>query len=166
MLIEFNPKNLAFFPELFSDKTREMCKSCKRYSFKATCPPNVEKIEYYRKLISSYNNGVLLIEHFIIENKEQWRELGKSSSLVIHNKLLEERQRLLDEGKLAIIFGAGSCKYCSEICNLPCKHPDKSIVPLEATGMNVTYLVDLLTNIGIKFPVKEEFYRVGLILWD
>ena len=158
----FNPKILRKF---FSYKIRESCKSCKRYGKKATCPPNIESVDYYNKVLSSYKNGILIIEKFPVDNLENWQALGKESSLVIHKTLLKMREELLKQGKFAVIFGAGSCKNC-ETCAFPCRFPEKSVVPIEATGIDVVKLVKYATKINIVFPVTTDFYRVGIILFD
>jgi len=162
--IQFNPKILKHF---FSNKTREMCKTCKRYGKKATCPPYIDNIDYYKKTLSLYNKGILLIEKFRIEDKKNWVVLGKKSSLKIHKELLKIRSKFLKEGIFSIVFGAGSCKICLD-CNFPCKFPEESIIPVEGTGLNVIKLVYNISKINIKFPVEKQefFYRVGIVLYD
>lgn len=160
--IFFNPKILRKF---FSYKIRESCKSCKRYGKKATCPPHIESVDYYSKVLSSYKNGILIIERFAIDSLDNWKELGKQSSLIIHQTLTSMREVLLKHGKFAVLFGAGSCKNC-ETCAFPCRFPEKSVIPIEATGIDVVKLVKYATKIDITFPVTKDFYRVGLILWD
>ncbi len=161
----FNPKILNF-NNCFDLKARELCKSCKRYGKKATCPPYIESVEYYKKLLPTFNKGILIVEKFEITNPADWKELGKNSSLLILNKLKAIRQQLLNKGHFAVIFSAGSCKYCSDKCTFPCKHPEESAIPLEGTGIDVVYLVSKITKIELKFPVKKFFYRVGMVLYD
>ena len=158
--IQINPTKIPF-----SLKVREMCTSCKRYNTKATCPPYVENINYYKELFNSYKNGIVCYEKFECKDKNNWIEIGKHSSLVISNYLLKRREELFKEGHYFIsVFGAGSCKLCPT-CSFPCRHPQKAIIPLEATGVDV---VQLMKNclIDIKFPIKDVFYRIGLILYD
>jgi len=139
MEISINPKTDL----IFDDKVREMCKSCKRYGKKATCPPYVESVAYYKKLLRRYQNCKLYYEKFNSSDKKRWRELGKRSSLEIHMKLLEERDKLFELGHYFVaIFGAGSCKLCDK-CFFPCKSPDKSIIPF-----------------------RDSYYRIGAIFYD
>lgn len=159
---KFNPKIIE---EFFNHKIRELCKSCKRYGQKATCPPYIESVDFYRKLLPSYKKGILLINKFKIDNIKNWKTLGKNSSLVIHKELLKIRTELLKDNKFAIIFGAGSCKNC-EKCQFPCRFPEKSVVPLEGTGLDVVKTVNKITKITIKFPVEKYFYRVGAVFYD
>jgi len=161
---KFNPKLLTGF---FDEKIRENCKSCKRYGKKATCPPNVDSIKYYRTLLPRYSHGILLVEKFIIDDLANWIKLGTNSSLTIHKELLKIRKQLLQEGKFALIFGAGSCKNCTN-CSFPCKFPEKSVIPVEGTGIDVVEMVDCITKIKIAFPVEKQnyFYRIGVVLYD
>jgi len=161
---KFNPKILIGF---FDYKIREMCKSCKRYGKKATCPPYIDSIEYYKKVLPFYTKGILLVEKFNIDDIKNWKKLGKKSSIVIHNELLLMRNKFLQKGTLTIIFGAGSCKLC-QTCQFPCRFPEKSIIPIEGTGLDVIQIVFKITKIQIKFPVEKQgyFYRIGMILYD
>lgn len=159
--VEFNPSILQ---DCFTLKAREMCKFCKRYGFKSSCPPNVESVEYYKKLLPSYKNGICYYELFT--SSKDWVKTGKESSLVIHNKLLKKRDDLFSQGHTFInAFGAGSCKLCDK-CAYPCRHPEKSLIPLEGTGINVVWFMKKAFDIDVEFPIKNELYRIGIILYD
>jgi len=147
---------------VFDLKVREMCKFCKRYGKKATCPPHIDSFEYYSRLLPRYAYGIFYYEKFTTEG--DYFELGRNSSLKIHKKILSERNRLFEGGHYFIVgFGAGSCKLC-ERCSFPCSIPEKALIPLEASGINI---VEILGKKGIKldFPVKEHFYRVGALFY-
>ena len=161
-LISFNPKILK---EFFSDKVREYCKSCKRYGSKAQCPPHIEAVSYYKGVLPKFKHGALVFKKFLIENPENWKELGVSSSKEIQDKLFAIRAKLLSDGHFGICYGAGSCKQCDS-CTFPCRQPDKSIIPLEGTGLNVIDAIYKITKLKLVFPVKDYFYRIGIILWD
>ena len=125
----------------FNLKTRESCKNCKRYGFRATCPPHVEEVEYYHRVLRTYSYGTLYYAQTQIDDKNNWEKIGKETSLEIHNKLIEVRNNLFSENCFYVnIFGAGSCKLCKE-CSFPCRTPQLSIIPLEATGVNVVELM-------------------------
>jgi len=162
--IKFNPKILKKF---FTHKTREMCKSCKRYGKKPTCPPYIDSVDYYKKILPSYDKGILLIEKFDIDDKKNWKRLGKESSLIIHKRLSAIRSKFLKKGVFAIIFGAGSCKICPT-CQFPCRFPEKSIIPIEGTGLNIIKVIYNITKIKLIFPVEKQnfFYRIGMVLYD
>jgi len=159
-VVNIQPSQLCF-----DIKVQEMCKSCKRYGTKASCPPYIESVEYYKKLLPSYKHGILYYERFKVTDKTQWRKLGASSSLKIHNHLLKVRNELIQQGHYFVeVFGAGSCKMCAK-CTFPCHQPDKSITPLEGTGVNIFKLLKKL-NIPFVFPIKDSFLRVGVVLYD
>ena len=158
---DFNPKKDL----IFDLKVCEACKSCKRYGLTGCCPPIIGNFEYYQKLLKRYANGKLFVEKYLVTDKSQWKEIGRSSSLNLHKTLIKEREQLLNKGHyFNVILGGGSCKYC-EKCSIPCTMPQFRAIPIEATGVNV---VATLKKIGIiiKFPVKKELYRVGMLLWD
>jgi predicted metal-binding protein len=159
-------KNLTPKTDLiFSIKVCEACKSCRRYGLTGCCPPVIGSFEYYKKLLKQYEHGKLFIEQFVIDDVANWKQLGKDSSLELHKVLLEERKKLLDKGHyFNVILGGGSCKWCEE-CSVPCKQPQFRAIPIEATGINVVATLAKM-SLNIKFPVKNKFYRVGLLLWD
>ncbi len=159
--IIINPETIPFDP-----KVREMCKTCKRYSSKATCPPHTESVEYYKKTLRRYKNGIIWYDTFECADLTEWQTVGKESSLAIHHKLLSERERLFSEGHYLIaIFGAGSCKLCPKDCAFPCRQPQNAIIPLEGTGVNVVKLMKQF-DVEVTFPVKNNIYRIGLVLYD
>jgi predicted metal-binding protein len=158
---EFDPKKEL----IFDIKVCEACKSCKRYGLTGCCPPNISTFEYYKKLLKKYTYGKVFVEKFVVDNPSNWKELGKKSSLELHKILLKERQKLFNKGHyFTIILGGGSCKYCKE-CSIPCKLPQFRAIPIEATGINVVETLDKM-GLFLKFPVKQIFYRVGILLWD
>lgn len=160
--IEINPRKDLYFDY----KVIEMCKSCKRYGKKATCPPYVTDINYYMNLLPAYQYGFLYYKKIdICDDGKTNLQRGKESSLLIHNTVLAQREELFKEGHVYIIgFGAGSCKLC-ETCQMPCSQPEKSLIPLEATGLDLITVMER-KRIHLKFPVKESFYRIGGIFYD
>lgn len=158
----FNPELLEM---CFTDKVREMCKSCKRFGKKAQCPPHLESVSYYKKLLPTFNSGILFLEVYNIDDIAKWKELGERSSKDIQQTLINKRTELFNQGIFAIGFAAGSCKNCQD-CRFPCKYPDKSFAPIEGTGLDVIALVWAVTKKELKFPVKDFFCRVGMILYD
>lgn len=158
--IKFTPKDNL----VFDLKVVEACRNCKRHGTKASCPPYVFETHYYRKLLPTYKYGIIYYEEFPAD-KEQWEKYGKISSLTLQKFLLKKRDELFNSGHTFVTaFGSGSCKVCPK-CSFPCRFPAKSLVPFEATGVDV---VKTLNNLGLKivFPVKGTFYRVGVVLYD
>ena len=161
-IIKINPKILKHY---FNFKVREMCKSCKRYGYKTTCPPNIESVNYYKNLLPKYKYGIIYYKLFDSYNKEDWKTIGKTSSLEMHKYLLKKRTELISNGNIFhLALSAGSCKICLK-CSTPCVHPDKALIPIEATGINIVKLMKRY-KIDVKFPIQDSFYRIGLILYD
>ncbi len=158
---DFDPKKEL----IFDLKVCEACKSCKRYGLTGCCPPNIGSYEYYKKLLRRYTYGKIFIEKFIVNDHSKWQEIGKNSSLILYKILAKEQQKLLNKGHyFSIILGGGSCKYCKE-CSIPCKFPQFRIIPVEGTGINVVTTLEKM-GMFIHFPVKQVFYRVGMVLYD
>lgn len=148
---------------IFDLKVREMCKSCKRYGKKATCPPYLDSVEYYEGLLPRYKSGILYYKKFTVQNN--WVKQGKSSSLEIYEKIILKRRELRKNSHYFLMaFGAGSCKLCDK-CTFPCKLPDRSLVPFEATGIDIVKMM-MQFDIAIEFPVNNHFYRIGAIFYD
>jgi predicted metal-binding protein len=161
--IKFNPKILKNYFDL---AVREACRSCKRFGYKNTCPPFIPEINYYKNLLPSYEGGLIIYKKFKIQNINNWQELGKKSSLEIHSYLLNKRNELIKKGfVLNLALTAGSCKLCSK-CSFPCAHPDKALIPVEGTGINLIKFMKKF-KINIIFPIEKNgyFYRIGMILW-
>lgn len=156
---KIKPKKL-----IFNSKVSLACQSCKHYGYKATCPPHIESIDYFKKLLTSYKYCIICYDEFKVDY-QNWQALGKQSSKKLHEYLLRRRAGLIKTGHyFYAIFGAGSCKLCNMPCSFPCRKPSSSLIPLEATGMDV--VATLKNKIDIKFPVKDTFYRVGAIFYD
>ena len=161
-VFEFSPSEIL--PSLFDYKAREACRSCKRYGAKATCPPYCETISYYQQLLPTYNYGVLLVMQFTASKSSKID--SEKSSLALQKNVLDMRKALFLKGHIfSAGFGAGSCKICAS-CSVPCRFPDRALVPVEAAGINVIKLVSIVGGINIKFPVEEKFFRVGMIVYD
>lgn len=144
-------------------KVREMCKSCKRFGTKPNCPPHVETVAYYRTLIESYRYGIVFYDVFPVT--EDHEADGRNSSLIVHKAVLAARNALFAEGHtLMLALGGGSCKLCDE-CVTPCKYPDKALMPMEATGIDVVATMAKL-GIDVTFPVSDKFYRIGAVFYD
>ena len=157
--LSFNPKILDKY---FSDFVRFLCRSCKRYNTKHTCPPLISSVDDYRELLPSFEFATLIYEKFYVHDCWDWEKQGRESSLIIFNELKAEQLT-----KPAIAFGAGSCKLCSK-CDYECRFPERAIIPIEATGIDVIKLFKDLTNIELKFPVEEwgYYYRIGCLFYD
>ena len=148
---------------IFDLKVREMCKWCKRYGKKATCPPYIESVEYYSNVLKRFKHGIIYYDFFPTDGDAE--EVGYKSSMEVYEKLTRERTRLFEGGHyLIMILGAGSCKLCDR-CTFPCHIPDKGIIPVEATGIDVVKTMERF-DVKVAFPIKETLVRVGMVLYD
>lgn len=150
--IKIKPKNIVF-----DDKAHLKCFHCLHYGKKATCPPHIPDIDY-KKLIRSYKKAFLVCIKYDFKNEKEFSEQRKDTTLL--NSLLKLEKVAFNKGHhFTISFTGGSCKLCKE-CSFPCRHPEKSRIPMEAIGIDVVKTTKEL----IKFPVKDYFYRIGLFL--
>jgi predicted metal-binding protein len=157
-----NPQILSNY---FDEQVREWCKNCKRYGVSASCPPNIQSIEFYKTIVNQFSKGVLIIQKFTIDDPQNWQILGKNSSEELRNTM-ENLIPKLKIYSLYYLFGGGSCKHC-EKCTIPCTNGNK-LIPIEAIGLNVIKLTKDIANINLKFPVESQgfFYRIGLIIYE
>lgn len=160
-LITFNPKILK---QYFDPKIRLACYSCKRYGKVSRCPPLIESVEYYSNLLPSFNSGALIIEKFEITSKNDWNKLSKKSSLIMQSEIIKLRDLLSLKGIISFGLTAGACKFCKK-CSYPCVFPQKGLIPLEGTGINVINLAKMF-GYNLYFPVTKNFYRIGMILYS
>jgi len=157
--IKINPKSLVF-----NEKARLACISCKNYGLKATCPPYIATRAYFKKVLRTYKSGIIYYEKFEAD-KENWKNLRETSSLKIHKAILAKRNKLINEGHyFYLALGAGSCKLC-QTCSFPCKKASESLIPIEGTGIDLVATMKKY-KIKIEFPIKDYFYRFGMILYD
>ncbi|MEQ2722824.1 DUF2284 domain-containing protein [Phascolarctobacterium faecium] len=149
---------------VYEERVQLNCFYCSRYNTKWTCPPKIPPINY-KKIISEYNN-LYILKYERNFQKEDFDVVRNESTNAIHRTLLQmEKFLYINNNSLAISFIGGSCKLCKNGCGKErCNNPGMARIPLEATGVNV---IKTLENIGIKvqFPIKDRFYRYGLIAW-
>ena len=161
----FDPKILDAY---FSDFVRFLCRSCKRYDTKWTCPPRIDTVSHYKEYLPSFEYGLLVYKKFEFDKSDltNWQKFGQESSLEIQNELIEWRHRITAKERV-LLLGAGSCKICKKCSSVQCRFPDKAIVPVEGTGIDVMRLFKDLTGFDLKFPVETEgyYYRIGMILF-
>lgn len=148
---------------VFDSRCQFMCRSCKRYGMKATCPPNTPNTDFFRDLISKYDYGLIIGVKYDVKGDTE--DIGVKSSLSLHNNLLKLEAQAFKRGYyLTISFIGGSCKLCgTSTCSAPCAQPTRGRIPLEATGVNVIETARKY-DVDIKFPVTTNLWRVGLLL--
>lgn len=148
---------------VFEERVKLNCFYCKRYNNNWKCPPRIPDIDY-KKVITEYKNILVIAIKMKIENN--YEQVRTESTNKLHHILLCLEQELFNNNNsLAVSFIGGSCKLCKNGCAEDrCRQPSLARIPVEATGIN---LVDTLKKkgINIEFPIKEEIYRYGMLLW-
>lgn len=150
-----DPKDIVF-----DSKVILSCYKCINYNKKCTCPPSIPDIDY-QKMVLSYKKGLVVAIRCKI-NKD-WQNVRVDSTKRLHRILLElENFAFSHRYHFANSFIGGSCKLCAS-CADKCRLPALARIPLEATGVDVVRTVDKV-GLKLKFPVKDFFFRVGLLL--
>lgn len=148
---------------VFEERVKLKCFYCKRYNNNWKCPPRIPDIDY-KKVIDEYENIIVVVIR--MEIKDNYEQVRNESTNKLHRILLFLEQELFNENNsLAISFIGGSCKLCKNGCaEDKCRQPNLARIPVEATGIN---LIKTLRKQGvdIKFPVKNEIHRYGMLLW-
>ena len=98
--------------------------------------------------------------------KEDYEIVRTESSVKIHRTLLGLENFMRGKNyPLVTSFIGGSCKLCKEGCPPDgCNLPHLARIPIEATGINLISSLKKI-DIDIKFPVKDEICRYGILLW-
>lgn len=153
-----NPSNF-----IFEERVKQKCFHCVNYKSKWTCPPNIPDVNYV-KMFSEYSNAVILKCELDLTNSN-FDENRTISTNKIHKALLYLEEQLFKNNEvLAISFIGGSCKLCKNCPDTKCAYPYLSRMPIEATGCNVIESFKLY-GIEISFPLKDKFFRYGLLMW-
>lgn len=149
---------------IFENRVKLNCFYCKKYNQKWTCPPRIPDIDYV-ELLREYDR-LAIIQYTSPVTKDTYSQIRQSSTNDLHKILLKLEKYLYENNNsLAVSFIGGSCKLCKNDCDTErCRNPHLARIPIEALGINV---VKSLENIGInvEFPLKDIFYRFGLIAW-
>lgn len=148
---------------IFDDRAILQCFNCKNYGVKHTCPPYDFNI-IWKNMFSKYSKCafVYVVESF--STKEEFDVVRISSTNRLHKNLLELEKYCFSLGcYYSTAFIGGSCKLCKSCSSDKCRQPEKSRIPLEATGVDVMATIKKL-GLNLAFPVKEKLYRVGLLL--
>lgn len=149
---------------IYEERVKINCFYCSKYDTKWTCPPRIPKLDY-QKILSEYEH-LAIIKYARPFAKEDFDVVRNESTNDVHRMLLNLERVLYNcNHSMAISFIGGSCKLCKNGCGkTACNNPGQARIPLEATGVNI---IKSLEQIGIKieFPIKDVFYRFGLLAW-
>lgn len=158
-IVDINPSDL-----IFEERVRLNCFYCNKYGHNWKCPPRIPEIDY-KKLVTEYYRACFVYKIYLINN-ENYSSVRTESTVFLHKTLLEMEKMIFEESKgLCLSLIGGSCKLCKGGCGVEsCNNPYSARMPLEAIGVNIVESAKKY-NISIKFPVKENLMRLGLILW-
>lgn len=149
---------------VFEETVKMNCFYCEKYNHNWRCPPRLPPVDY-TKLFKENDNIFFVYQSFRF-TEDDFRSVRIDSTNIIHKSLLELEKELFQHGVPHVIsFIGGSCKLCKNGCAPDrCKNPSLARVPLEATSMNIVKTAAKY-DIAIKWPVKNELIRLGLIMW-
>jgi predicted metal-binding protein len=161
---EIDPKTLV--PE---ERIRAYCveNKCGNYGKNYTCPPYAGSLEEISTRISKYSHG-LLLQYSVELDVSRNRKAVLKTKDEFHKKILEMEEFLSSQG-ISDMWGmiggnCGICDTCSVFKEKPCRHPDKSRMSLEALGIDVGAVLDIL---GLKLSFhKDRITWTGCILYN
>jgi predicted metal-binding protein len=123
----------------YSEELRKSCEqnSCGHYNRCWTCPPAAGTIAKLKEEIDRYNRDFIFTTKYDLEDSFDYE--GMVAAKEIHSRLTREMHDKF--GRTNPVYGAGSCTIC-EKCAYPeaCRFPEKTYLPVEAAGINVTSL--------------------------
>jgi len=131
----------------FSVDVLKACEAnvCGKYNTCWTCPPVIGPMEQHKKKIRAFPWAFVFTTKGDLEDSFDYEGMIRAKDC--HNRLSAEMHERF--GKTNPVYGAGSCTLC-ESCAWPnpCRFPGKTIISVEAAGINVT---DLSRTGNIKY---------------
>lgn len=126
----------------------ELCKKCKNYNQKYSCPP---KSPEFSKICNKEGLFIILLKINLKNIKSTEYNKVQLANSVLKSRI-DKLMRILEKKFNTKFLSSGSCKLCKP-CNLqknlPCKHPKEMRFSLEATGINCDFLSQTLFNIPL-----------------
>lgn len=137
------------------DWVRFKCQyGCPNYGQYLTCPPRSPTPDQTRKILSEYDQAILL------EFKQEKKEKPINEAMV---RL--EREVFLSGYPTSIGLSAGPCRFCEKCDLTSCAHPQSARPSLEACGIDV---FSTARKAGFEINViqnrKQKPTRIGLLL--
>ncbi|MGI6090636.1 MAG: DUF2284 domain-containing protein [Saccharofermentanales bacterium] len=152
---------IAFRPEF-----REACiqNTCGKYGKCWMCPPDVgdiytliEEAKTYRYALVYQSIGQLE-DSFDIEGMQEAAKVHKDLTL----RLAAQFESILDSPLKMGAGGCHICERCARIDNMPCLHPSKAIISMEAYGIAVSELAPLCGMKYINGPNTVTYFGAFL----
>jgi len=142
-----NKEKLSVKKDLFA----EMCRKCRNYNNKYSCPPLSPDFE-------SYVNAEKLLVLLMKARLDQFSAYEPHFRLRVANAILKPRiekvMRAMEVHTGTNFLGTGACrlcKPCKKKKGLACSYPDKMRYSLEALGVDCDKLAKDLFNISMQW---------------
>lgn len=160
--VKLNMESLCVMQEV-----RDMCAAdrCRVYGKSWVCPPACGSLEFCRRRIESYSDGILV--QTVGQLEDDFDVSGIAEAHKLHDrrfKTLARQIRTLSPDCLPL--SAGSCTRC-EVCTYPekpCRFPGKKLSSMEAYGLLVS---DVCEKSGMPYNRgKNTITFTSCILFD
>lgn len=157
------PAEIPFAPEL-----RALCEqnACGNYGKCWTCPPLCGDVNALAAKVAAFKQGILFSKIYRLE--DSFDVEGMRAGRLDFGQITRALQNAAAaEPGPVLVLSAGGCALC-EICaareNLPCRHPDKALLSLEACGIEVSALAK---QCGVKYiNGANTVTYFGAIFWN
>ncbi len=168
---------------VIDDRVRLKClvPLCSSYGKNLMCPPNLISVNEFRRIISRYENGVLIQVDSQVGRKTANRRNKASGAEVTlrESKLAQLKLHEIVNKIEALAFGqghylsagliGGDCALCRNCVategSQPCRHPFRARPSMEGMGIDVIETTRRL-GVPVRFLSKEKVTWTGLILVD
>lgn len=130
---------------VFDRGFRALCESnaCGCYNKNYTCPPHCGDIDSMIAHVKTYRDVLVYQTVYPLEDSYDYEGMMEAGKL--HGKLADKVTTLMQKepGRDVLHLGAGGCRLCDKCGiqdHIPCRHPDRVLVSLEANGIDVSQL--------------------------
>ena len=122
---------------------------CDQYGKRWACPPYCGTLEECGARIRNYALGVVAVTEAAIAHPGDIDGM-RAAEERHHARLFIWREAAAAAFPDFLMLGAGACKLCERCTcpDAPCRHPDRMLVSMEASGMIVR---DLLVRCGLPY---------------
>ena len=159
--------DLKATPLICSENVVRFCESnaCGKYGANWTCPPGVGAFGECKNKIERYSKALIFRSDYKIN---EWYDVARvEETLALHQANVRRVRDMIPEGIDHMVLSGGGCVYCKECTYVkkePCRHPEISIPPIEAYGLDIFRFTK---KNNIKYAAPEgEMYYFGMVLFN
>jgi len=140
---------------------------CGKYSQNLMCPPNLPRVEEFRRVIKKYSSA-LFVQLAYEKRGAVSKAVARRNGLRLHHIIHELERKAFSSGfPLAAGLIGGSCKLCRKCVGPgnPCRHPLMARPSMEGLGIDV---IQTAKKIGFPFDFSSghSLFWNGLVLID